>query len=75
VKPLKVAEMTVIEKVKIGCSCTRSQAEEYVADELRNLRELADGGDLRYSDFEQACSNLGIDYDNVEFFIEQVGML
>ena len=51
------------------CSCDSEEAQEYLNDETDNLRELRELNDLRYSDIEVACDNLGLDNDYVEYFI------
>lgn len=57
------------ELVTKTCHCTKEKAREYIDDELRCLREYADSGDLRYADFEVACSDLGIENDYIEYFM------
>lgn len=64
----------IIENISRSCSCTAEQAQEYLDDELRNLRELSEADDLRYDDFETACSNLGLENDYIEYFINRVAM-
>lgn len=64
----------IIENISKSCGCTAEQAHEYLNDELRNLRELSEGGDLRYDDFETACSNLGLENDYIEYFINRLAM-
>ena len=65
---------TIIESISKSCSCTAEQAREYLNNELRNLRELSEADDLRYDDFETACSNLGLENDYIEYFINRVAM-
>lgn len=62
----------IIESICIGCSCCAEEAQGYLDDELRNLRDLQGLDDLRNGDLECACSNLGIDNDYVFYFIEQL---
>ena len=40
--------------------------------EIRNLRELQEVDDLREDDIEMACSNLGLDLDYQEYFINRL---
>ncbi|KAA2855645.1 hypothetical protein F2Q99_14795 [Alistipes onderdonkii] len=49
----------IIENICTACHCGERRAEEYLAVELRNLRELRDAGALCYGDLETACSGLG----------------
>jgi hypothetical protein len=60
---------SIIDCISSSCSCGRKQAEEYLDDEIRNLRELRDLADLRFGDFQTACENLGLESDCVEYFI------
>lgn len=55
--------MTITENISRSCNCNEIQAQEYLEDELRNLRELQALNDLRYSDLEEACKGLGLDFD------------
>ncbi|KAA2683127.1 hypothetical protein F2R85_14845 [Alistipes onderdonkii] len=48
----------IIENICTACHCGERRAEEYLAVELRNLRELRDAGALCYGDLETACSGL-----------------
>lgn len=64
----------IIENISKSCGCTAEQAHEYLNDELRNLRELSEGDHLRYDDFETACSNLGLENDYIEYFINRLAM-
>lgn len=63
---------TIIQRISTACSCNEQEAQEYLNDELRHLREMRDLGDLRNSDFESACSGLGLDFDFIAYFIEAV---
>lgn len=67
--------MGIIELIKRTCSCDERTAHEYLESEVNNLRELQEADDLRESDFEGACENLGLDYDLVEYFINRVAMV
>ena len=40
--------------------------------EIRNLRELQELDDLREDDIDMACSNLGLDFDYREYFINRL---
>ncbi len=60
---------SIIDGICNSCSCDRNQAEEYLDDEIRNLRELRDLDDLRSGDLEVACDNLGLEHDYVEYLI------
>ena len=55
-----------------SCSCGKTEAQEYLDSELQNLRELQELDDLRESDMELACSNLGLDLDDQEYFINRL---
>ena len=56
----------------IPCSCNDTKAQEYLDDELRHLRELQEVNDLREDDIGMACSNLGLDLDYQEYFINRL---
>jgi hypothetical protein len=60
---------TIISAICNSCSCDSRQAQEYLGDETGNLRELRDLDDLRYSDMETACDNLGLERDYIEYFM------
>lgn len=62
-------ENLIIKRICNSCSCDESEAQEYLNDEIRNLQELRELDDFRYSDMEQACSNLGLENDYVQYFI------
>ncbi len=62
--------MNIINGICIGCSCNEEQAKEYLADEMRNLRDLQSLDDLQECDIENACSGLGLDHDYMVYFIE-----
>ena len=63
---------SMIDRICSSCSCDRKQAQEYLDDEIRNLRELRDLYDLRSSDLGAACDSLGLEHDYVEYFIENI---
>ena len=50
--------MGIIERICNSCSCNEQEAQEYLDDEIRNLRDLQLTNDLRYNDFEVACQSL-----------------
>lgn len=62
-------ENSIIKNISNSCSCNETEAQEYLDDEIRNLRELRDLNDLRYEDMEQACADLGLENDYVPYFI------
>lgn len=64
--------MEIVNTISKTCNCNEQEAQEYLEDEVCNLKELQDLDDLRYSDLEDACQNLGIEIDNVEFFFNQI---
>lgn len=69
--------MNIITLITKTCSCSEKEAQEHLDNEIRNLRELKeleaeDLGTLEYRDFEYACDNLGIEYDYVEYFMNQL---
>lgn len=68
-------ETTIIENISKSCSCTAEQAQEYLNNEVRYLRELGKADELRYDDFETTCSNLGLENDYIEYFINRVAMV
>ena len=60
---------SIITTICNSCSCNSEQAQEYLDDETDNLRDLQGLNDLRFSDIEVACKNLGLEHDYVEYFI------
>lgn len=62
-------ENPIIRTICNSCSCNETEAQEYLDDEIRNLRELSESNDLRYEDMEQACADLGLENDYVPYFI------
>ena len=42
----------IIQAICGGCSCDEQQAQEYLDDELRYLRELREVNDMQHSDIE-----------------------
>lgn len=61
-----------IELICSSCSCSQTEAQEYLDSEIRYLRELQEVDDLRKDDIEMACSNLGLDLDYQEYFINRL---
>ena len=55
-----------------SCSCDKTEAQEYLDSELQYLHELQELDDLREGDIELACSNLGLDLDYQEYFINRL---
>ena len=55
-----------------SCGCDKTEAQEYLDSELQHLRELQELDDLREGDIELACSNLGLDLDYQEYFINRL---
>jgi len=55
-----------------SCGCGKTEAQEYLDSELQNLRELQELDDLRESDIELACNNLGLDLDYQKYFINRL---
>lgn len=66
--------MDLIELITITCSCDKQTAQEYLESEVQHLQELQELNDLREDDLYMACSNLGIEDDYVEYFINRVAM-
>ena len=62
-------ENPIIKSICNSCSCNEQEAKEYLDDEVRNLQELRELNDFRYSDMEQSCTNLGLEQDYVQYFI------
>lgn len=66
--------MDIVNLISITCSCDGQTALEYLEAEVRHLQELQELGDLREDDLHMACSNLGIEDDYMEYFINRVAM-
>lgn len=64
--------MDIIERICNSCDCDKQEAQEYLNDELCNLRDLQSTDDIRYNDLEAACQNLGLESDFVQYFIMQL---
>ena len=62
----------IISLICNSCSCNKTEAQEYLDSEIRYLQELQDVDDLRAGDIETACSNLGLDLDYQEYFINRL---
>lgn len=56
----------LIENIRKSCGTDSDGAREILEEELECLNELADDGELRFDDLEQACFDMGIDLDNIE---------
>lgn len=63
---------SIITLICNSCSCDKTEALEYLESELKHLRELQELDDLREDDIEMACSNLGLDLDYQEYFINRL---
>ena len=61
--------MDIVNLISTTCSCDKQTAQE-----VRHLQELQELSDLREDDLYMACSNLGIEDDYVEYFINRVAM-
>ncbi|WP_028896272.1 hypothetical protein [Prevotella sp. HUN102] len=66
---------TMIELICKTCCCKLEEASEYLESEVQNLMELQEVNDLRYSDFELACSNLGLENDYIPYFINRLAFV
>lgn len=62
----------IIQCISNACSCTEADAQSELDAVVRNLKELSNLGSLRDSDFEDACSGLGLELDFVTYFIEAI---
>ena len=62
----------IISLICSSCSCNSTEAQEYLDDELRHLRELQEMDDLREDDIGMACGNLGLDLHYQEYFINRL---
>lgn len=62
----------IINLICSSCNCGQAKAQEYLDSEIRNLRELQELDDLREDDIDMACSNLGLDFDYREYFINRL---
>ena len=62
----------IITLISNSCGCDKTEAQEYLDSELQYLHELQDTNDLRENDIEAACSNLGLDLDYQEYFIQRL---
>lgn len=60
--------MNILEIISRTCSCTMTQAAEYLDGELDHLRRLLSMNNFHYQDLEAACENLGLEYDYIPFF-------
>ena len=62
-------QTNIIELISNSCGCSQK---EYLDSEIRHLRELQEADDLRGDDIGMACSNLGLDLDYQEYFINRL---
>lgn len=62
----------IISLIGSSCSCSQTEAQEYLDSEIRYLRELQEVDDLREDDMETVCLNLGLDLDYQEYFINRL---
>lgn len=67
-------ENSIIKRICNSCSCNEQEAQEYLDDEVRNLQELKELDDFRYSDVKVACNNLGLEQDYVQYFIHALSV-
>lgn len=67
--------MDMIEIITAACSRDGHTAHGYLEAEVRHLQKLQELDDLRADDLYAACRNLGIEDDNVEYFINRVAMV
>lgn len=65
-------QTNIIELISNSCSCSQTEAQEYLDSEVKYLRELLEVDDLRGDDIGMACSNLGLDLDYQEYFINRL---
>lgn len=62
-----------IKDIQASCDCSEKEAEQIYQSEVDNLRDLLYEDDLRFGDLEDACMNMGIDFDNIEELINSLG--
>lgn len=65
-------QTNIINLICSSCNYGQAEAQEYLDSEIRNLRELQELDDLREDDIDMACSNLGLDFDYREYFINRL---
>ncbi len=65
-------QTNIIELISNSCSCSQTEAQEYLDSEVKCLRELQEANDLREDDIGMACSSLGLDLDYQEYFINRL---
>ena len=65
-------QTNIINLICSSCNSGQAEAQEYLDSEIRNLRELQELDDLREDDIDMACSNLGLDFDYREYFINRL---
>ena len=64
----------IINLISNSCGCSQTEAQEYLDSEIKYLLELQEADDLRESDIETACSNLGLDLNYQEYFINRLAV-
>lgn len=57
---------TLLDTIARNNDCSVCDAEEILRDELNVCRDLLSAGDLDYSDMEDMCMNLGVEFDEIE---------
>ena len=57
---------TLLDTIARKNDCSVCDAEEILQDELNVCRDLLSAGDLDYSDMEDMCMNLGVEFDEIE---------
>lgn len=57
---------TLLDTIARNNDCDVQGAENLLQDELNVCRDLLCEGDLNYSDMEDMCMNLGVDFDEIE---------
>jgi len=62
-----MTEREIIERICGSCDCDEMTAKEYLDAEIRHLRQLHEVDDLRPSDIEQSCNDLGIETEYIEY--------
>ena len=60
---------TLLDTIARNNDCSVCDAEDLLQVELNVCRDLLSIGDLDYSDMEDMCMNLGVDFDEIEQMI------
>ena len=60
---------TLLDTIARNNDCSVCDAEDLLQDELNVCRDLLTAGDLQFSDLEDACMDLGVDFDEIEQMI------